>query len=117
MKATVTKKDGLHREMKIVVPAKELNNKVDAKVEELSKTMKVSGFRPGKVPPAVIKQRHGDAVMGEVLQDAVSECTGKAMEQENCALRCSLKSILKNSKKILTLNTLCLLTSCPRLKP
>ena len=82
MKATVTKTDGLHREMKIVVPAKELSSKVDAKVEELAKTMKVSGFRPGKVPPAVIKQRHGDAVMGEVLQDAVSECTGKAMEKE-----------------------------------
>lgn len=83
MKVSVAKKDGLNREIKVVVPAKDIKVKVDAKIQELTKTIKIAGFREGKVPANVIEQRHGDAVRGEVLQEIVGDSLNKAMEKES----------------------------------
>lgn len=79
MNVKVTKEEGLQRELTIKVPASEMASKEEAKLHEIAKTIKVAGFRPGKVPVQVVKQRHGDAVMNEVLQEAVNDSTTKAL--------------------------------------
>ncbi len=81
MNVKVTKEEGLQRELTIKVPAAEMASKEEAKLHEIAKTIKVSGFRPGKVPVHVVKQRHGDAVTSEVLQEAVNDCTTKALAE------------------------------------
>ena len=79
MNVKVTKEEGLQRELTIKVPASEMASKEEAKLHEIAKTIKVAGFRPGKVPVQVVKQRHGDAVLNEVLQEAVNDTTTKAL--------------------------------------
>ena len=75
MQVTETLNQGLKRGFTVVVPASELEGKRMAKLTELGRTMKLSGFRPGKVPMAVVRQRYGTAVAGEVLEQAVNDAT------------------------------------------
>lgn len=82
MKVQVTKEEGLKRELTIKVPSNDVETKEQAKLQEIAKTIKISGFRPGKVPVNVVKQRHGDAVKGEVLQEIVNDCTTKALDEK-----------------------------------
>ena len=57
MNVSETKSDGLLREYKIVITAAEIDAEVAKKLEELAKTVKMPGFRPGKVPLSVVKTR------------------------------------------------------------
>ncbi|CCQ73885.1 trigger factor [Magnetospira sp. QH-2] len=79
MQATETLSEGLKREYKIVVPASELDQKVTARLKDAAKTMSLPGFRPGKVPVSLLKQRFGKSVMGEVLEETVNESSQKTM--------------------------------------
>lgn len=73
MQVTETNADGLKREFKIVVPASTLQEKTDSRLKELSHQVRLPGFRPGKVPMALMKKKYGASVMGEVLEAAVQE--------------------------------------------
>ncbi|KJS35685.1 MAG: trigger factor [Rhodospirillaceae bacterium BRH_c57] len=73
MQVTETNADGLKREFKIVVPASTLQDKTDSRLKELSHQVRLPGFRPGKVPMALMKKKYGASVMGEVLEAAVQE--------------------------------------------
>jgi len=75
MQVKELKNDGLNYELEVTVQAKELDKHIDAKLAEYAKTMRLPGFRPGKVPLAILKQRYGKAVMGEVLEKAVNDTT------------------------------------------
>ena len=79
MQVTETKTEGLKRDFKIVVPAADIEERVTSRLKELATTARIPGFRPGKVPVSLMKQRYGASVMGEVLERAVSETTVKAM--------------------------------------
>ena len=57
MKVTETKKTGLKREFKVVFPAGDIDKKVQSKLENLAQTMKVAGFRPGKVPVKYVQKK------------------------------------------------------------
>lgn len=81
MQITETLSDGLKREFKIVVPADDLKRKVDGRLEELSKTVHLPGFRPGKVPRTLLQKKYGPAVMGEVLERAVSDASSQAITE------------------------------------
>lgn len=72
--------EGLKRSYKIVIPGSEVAGKVDARVGEIAKTMKLPGFRPGKVPTSLVRKQHGQAILGEVLEETVRESTQKALE-------------------------------------
>lgn len=72
--------DGLKRQYRVTVPAAEIASRVASRLERLSKTAKVPGFRPGKVPVALLKKQYGRSVMGEVLEQAVDEGSKKAIE-------------------------------------
>ncbi len=63
--------DKLQRRITVSVPKAELRSEVDARLKNLSRTARVAGFRPGKVPLAVMQKRYGASVEAEVLQDKV----------------------------------------------
>jgi trigger factor len=81
MQVVETKNEGLCREFKITLLAAEIEDKINARLEELRKTANIAGFRPGKVPVAIMKQRYGGSVMGEVLEQAVSDSSQQAMAE------------------------------------
>jgi trigger factor len=82
MQAVVLKEKGLSREIEVTVTAKEISERVDARLIEVMKTIQLPGFRKGKVPMAIAKQKYGRAVMGEVLELAVNETTDKVMKEK-----------------------------------
>jgi trigger factor len=73
MNVVETKVDDLSRQYKVAISAQDLEQKVDAKLVELSRTAKMSGFRPGKVPMGFLRRRYGPAVKSEALEEAISE--------------------------------------------
>ncbi len=77
MHVTETLSDGLKRGFTIVVPNAAVEGRRTAKLSEIGKQLKLPGFRPGKVPEKLVRQRYGTAVLSEVLEDSVNE----AMEQ------------------------------------
>ncbi|MCB9983116.1 MAG: trigger factor [Rhodospirillales bacterium] len=79
MKVKELKSEGLNHELEITIPANDIDKRVDVKLQEVGKTARMPGFRPGKVPLAMLKQRYGKAVLGEVLEAAVNETSQKAL--------------------------------------
>ncbi len=70
---TETNNEGLKRAYKIIVPAADIEEKVNARLAQIAQTANMPGFRPGKVPVALLKKTHGQAIMGEVLEMTVNE--------------------------------------------
>jgi trigger factor len=81
MQVTETSAEGLKREFKIVIPAKDIQDKMDQRLEELGRSVRLPGFRPGKVPLPLLKKRFGASVMGELVERTVSDSTSKALEE------------------------------------
>lgn len=81
MNVTETLSDGLRRGFAITVPMSAIEEKRSAKLGEISKTIKLPGFRPGKVPASIVKQRYGTAVMAEVLEESVQDATQQVLEE------------------------------------
>jgi trigger factor len=79
MQVTETLSEGLKRAYTVVVPAADIATKRAARLASLGKTLRLPGFRPGKVPPTVVKQRYGTAVNAEVLEQSVSEATQQVL--------------------------------------
>jgi len=79
MQITETLSDGLKRELKIVIAATELDERLNIKLDELKDKVQLKGFRPGKVPRDHIRKVYGRSAMAEVVQQAVEETTAKAM--------------------------------------
>jgi trigger factor len=82
MNVTETAHEGLSRTWRVVVPATEIGENVDKRLTELSKTIKMPGFRPGKVPLSLVKKRYGSSVMGEVLEKTVQDSSAKVLEEK-----------------------------------
>ena len=82
MQVKKVKSEGLSVELKVTVPASDIEAQIDERLKELGKTVKISGFRPGKVPMAMLKQRYGQSVRGEALEKAVNQSSAKAMADE-----------------------------------
>ncbi|GGG38930.1 trigger factor [Caldovatus sediminis] len=77
MQVTELESAGLKRAFSVVVPAGEIAAQRDKRLAALARDVRIPGFRPGKVPAAIVRQRYGAAVMGEVLEQSV----GDAMRQ------------------------------------
>ena len=74
--------DKLKREYTITVPANDISSKINERLQALGKNAKVAGFRPGKVPPQVIKKQYGKNVMGEVLDQMIQQTSSQALADE-----------------------------------
>ncbi len=79
MQVTETLSEGLKRGFAVTVPAADIEGKRTKRLNELGKTVKLPGFRPGKVPMAVVRQRFGTAVMSEVLEESVNAATQQVL--------------------------------------
>jgi len=73
MQVTETLSEGLKREFKVVVPAAELDAKVNMRLDELKTRVRINGFRPGKVPVAHLKRVYGRSTMAEVIEATVRD--------------------------------------------
>ena len=81
MEVTETITEGLKREFKVIISASEIDNKVDERLKEIAPTLQLPGFRPGKVPPALVKKRFGQSLLGEVLEKSVNESSQKTLDE------------------------------------
>ena len=73
---------GLERRLRVQVPAGRIEQEVEARLVSAGKTIKLKGFRPGKVPSQVIRQRFGTQIRQEVLQDMVQTSYSEAIVRE-----------------------------------
>jgi len=83
MEITETNTEGLRREFKIVVAAADIEQSVTLRLGEIGRTVRLAGFRPGKVPLSVLKRRYGSSVIGEVLERAVNDGSAEALRSRN----------------------------------
>jgi trigger factor len=81
MQVTETLSDGLKRAYTVVVPAADFEGRRARRLAELGKTLRLPGFRPGKVPVTVVRQRFGQAVNAEVLEESVNEATEQVLTE------------------------------------
>ncbi len=81
MQVTETQADGLKREYKVVITAAEIAEKVEHRLQEVGQQARLPGFRPGKVPLQVLKQRFGPSVMGEIVERAVNDSSNQTISE------------------------------------
>jgi trigger factor len=79
MQVTELSAEGLKREYKVVVQATEIEDRIAGRLEELKGRIRMPGFRPGKVPVALLRKQYGRSVRGEVLEQAVNQGSQKAI--------------------------------------
>ena len=83
MQVTVESTGKLERRMRVELPAERIEKEVDSRLKSVGKNVKIKGFRPGKVPPKVVKQRYGAQIRQEVLSDLMQQSYTDAVQQEN----------------------------------
>ena len=83
MEVTETSAEGLRREFRIVVPAGELEDKVVNRLDELGRTIRLPGFRPGKIPMQILRRRYGPSVLSEVLESTVQGSSADTIRDRN----------------------------------
>ena len=81
MQITETRSEGLSRQYKVTIDAAELDKRLDKKLKKMAPQVRLNGFRPGKVPVAFLKKTYGKSMMGEIVSEAVSETSQKALEE------------------------------------
>lgn len=86
MQLTETLSEGLKRQFKVVVEAKDLEDRLNSELSSLQAKVRINGFRPGKVPAAHLKRLYGKSVMAEVVQNAVSEANKRIVEENQLKL-------------------------------
>ena len=82
MRVTVESTGTLERRMRVELPAERIEKEVDSRLRTVGKNVKIKGFRPGKVPAKVVKQRYGAQVRQEVLSDLLQQSYSDAVQQE-----------------------------------
>src|SRR5512132_1879687 len=81
MQVIETQIDELTRQFRIAVPAADLERKVEAKLNELAHSVQLPGFRPGKVPVALLRKRYGPSVKNEVVEQAINETSQAVIDE------------------------------------
>jgi len=96
MKVTVDSKKGLKTTLKVFVDKKTIEEKISARLNELSKTINLKGFRPGKIPINVLKNKFAQEVYNEVLEKTLQETSTKAIEEKKLKIAGQPKLDLKS---------------------
>ncbi len=82
MMVSIEAAEGLERKMRVEVPAEQINREIESRLKRVGRTAKIAGFRPGKVPAKVIRQRYGGQVRQEVLSELVQSSYSEALRKE-----------------------------------
>ena len=96
MKVKINSKKNLKASISILVDKKTIEKKMDDKLIELKDKVQLKGFRPGKVPPQVIKNQFGKAVYGEVIDNLLKETSSKVLEDNKIKVAGQPKIDLKS---------------------
>ena len=98
MQVTETAATGLKREYRVVVPATDLEAKVNARLDDLKGRVQLRGFRPGKVPVEHLKRLYGKSAMAEVIEAAVREANSKIVTDGGFRLATEPKVVLPSDE-------------------
>ena len=82
MEVTVESTGTLERRMRVELPVAPIEQQVDSRLKSVARTAKIKGFRPGKVPAKVVRQRYGKQVREEVLGEVLQKSYAAAVTQE-----------------------------------
>ena len=82
MKTVETLNEGLKREYRVTITAKDIDARVDDEVKSMAPTVRMPGFRPGKVPPNLIRKMHGPALSADALNKAIDAGVRDLMAKE-----------------------------------
>jgi trigger factor len=82
MQVSVTTTQGLERRLEVAVPGERVAGEVDQRLKRLARTARIRGFRPGKVPYAVVKQQFGSQVHAEAVSDLMQSTFAEAVDQQ-----------------------------------
>ena len=83
MQVSIETTSGLERRLTVGVPAERVDGEVEQRLKKAGKNVRLDGFRPGKVPMKVLRQRFGAGVRQEVLGEVMSQSFQEAVVQEN----------------------------------
>ena len=83
MQVSVETTSGLGRRMTVQIPADQIDQQVESKLQQLAQTVRLDGFRPGKVPLSVVKKRYGRQVRQEAAGELIASSYEEALQQEN----------------------------------
>ena len=81
MQVTETLNEGLKRKLAVVIPASDLNERLDVRLDEIKGQANIKGFRPGKVPMNHLKKLYGRSAMSEVMSDAINATVAKTLDE------------------------------------
>jgi len=82
IKTVETENQGLKRAFMLTIPAEDIEARVNAEVKRIAPQVRMPGFRPGKVPPNLIKKMHGEAIQRDALQGAVQEGVQQLLDEK-----------------------------------
>jgi len=83
MQVSVENTSAIEKLLKIQVPAEEVNKQIDSRLREIGKQVRLKGFRPGRIPFSVLRQRYGPQAKAEVIQQTAQTSLQQAIEQES----------------------------------
>ena len=83
MEVSVEQTEGLERRLKVALPEDRVAGEVDERVAKMARSVNIPGFRPGKVPTKVVRQRYGKAIRDEVVGELIKNSFQDALSQEN----------------------------------
>ncbi len=83
MLVTVESTGTLERRMRVELPAERIEKEIESRLKSVGRTAKIKGFRPGKIPPKVVRQRYGGQIRQEVLSELMQKSYSDAVIQEN----------------------------------
>jgi len=115
MKIEIQNKKGLTTILSIVVDKKIIQEKLDKRLSELQSEVNLKGFRPGKVPPTVIKNQFGKAIYGEVIDKILQESSSKALTEKKIKVAGQPKIDLKTFGEGKDLNYILEVDSLPEI--
>ena len=82
MQVSVVSTNGLERRLEVTVPGELVTSRVDQRLKDLARTARLKGFRPGKVPLAVVRKQYGGQVHSEAITDLMQKSFVEAVTQE-----------------------------------
>ena len=82
MQVSLVSTNGLERRLEVTVPGELVTSRVDQRLKDLARTARLKGFRPGKVPLAVVRKQYGGQVHSEAITDLMQKSFAEAVTQE-----------------------------------
>ena len=83
IKTVETQNEGLKRAFMLTIPAADIEARVEQEVKRIAPQVRMPGFRPGKVPPNLIRKMHGESLAGDALNGAVQDGVQQLLNEQN----------------------------------